>query len=147
MMERHRADPLCASCHARMDPLGLALERYDALGRWRADDAAAAIDTAGTLVTGESFADAAELARVIAGPRRRDFHRCLAEKLLTYALGRGVEYFDGPAVDTMVEEMERDGRLLSLVQGVVASVPFQARRGRPAAAPPAAPKAVAEAKP
>jgi len=146
LMERHRGDPLCASCHARMDPLGLALERYDALGRWRADDAAA-IDTAGTLVTGESFADAAELARVIAGPRRRDFHRCLAEKLLTYALGRGVEYFDGPAVDTMVEEVERDGRLMTLLQGVVASVPFQARRGRPAPATPADPKPVAEAKP
>jgi hypothetical protein len=142
VMERHRADPLCASCHARMDPLGLALERYDALGRWRGEQAAGTIDTAGRLITGETFADAAELARVIAGPRRRDFHRCLAEKILTYALGRGVEYFDGPAVDTMVEELERDGRLMTLVQGVVASVPFQARRGSPVPPGSPAPKAI-----
>ncbi|NBW86547.1 MAG: DUF1585 domain-containing protein, partial [Planctomycetia bacterium] len=65
---------------------------------------------------------------LIAGPRRRDFHRCLAEKLLTYALGRGLEHFDGPAVDIMVENLERDGRLATLVHGVVASVPFQMRR-------------------
>ena len=128
LMEQHRADPRCASCHARMDPLGLALDRYGALGRWRGDEADG-IDTSGALITGEPFADAADLARVIAGPRHRDFHRCLTEKLLTYALGRGVEYFDGPAVDTMVEELERDGRLMTLVQGVVASVPFQMRRG------------------
>ncbi|MFM8735345.1 MAG: DUF1592 domain-containing protein [Pirellulales bacterium] len=134
VMERHRADAVCASCHARMDPLGLALERYDAVGRWRDDNAAGSIDTAGRLITGESFADVAGLAQVIAGPRRRDFHRCLAEKLLTYAVGRGVEYFDAPAVDTMVEELERDGRLVALVQGVVASVPFQMRRDN---APPA----------
>jgi len=128
VMERHRRDATCAACHARMDPLGLALERYDALGRWRDDPAAGDTVTAGRLVTGEEFADPQELAAVIAGPRRRDFHRCLAEKLLTYALGRGVQYFDAPAVDIMVEELERDGRLATLVQAVVASVPFQFTR-------------------
>ena len=127
-MERHRSDPLCASCHARMDPLGLALERYDAIGRWREDEAAATLDTTGQLLTGEAFSDAGGLAELIAGPRRRDFHRCLTEKLLTYALGRGLEYFDGPAVDTIVETLDHDGRLATLVQGVVASVPFQMRR-------------------
>ncbi|MFM7207379.1 MAG: DUF1592 domain-containing protein [Planctomycetaceae bacterium] len=128
LMAAHRRDPLCASCHARMDPLGLALERYDAIGRWR-DDAGDELDTSGRLITGEPFADARELAAVIAGPRRRDFHRCLAEKLLTYALGRGLECCDGPVVDTMVERMEREGGGLgTLVHAVCESVPFRMRR-------------------
>ena len=133
LMERHRREPLCASCHARMDPLGLALEAYDAIGQWRPDAAAGAIDTAGRLITGERFADVRELAAVIAGPRRRDFHRCLVEKLLTYALGRGVEYFDEPAVDMILDEAGPDGRLDRLVRGVVMSVPFQMRRSPPPA--------------
>jgi hypothetical protein len=110
---------------------------------------AGAIDTAGRLITGERFADVQELAAVIAGPRRRDFHRCLAEKLLTYALGRGVEYFDAPAVDTILEQAGADGRLDRLVQGVVMSVPFQMRRS-PAATGPvqhAAPHPAAEGRP
>ena len=128
LMELHRRDALCASCHERMDPLGLALEGYNALGQWRGHHADG-LDTSGRLVTGETFADARELAEVIAGPRRRDFHRCLAEKLLTYALGRGLEYFDGPAVDTIVDEMERDGGgLRALVQAVCRSVPFRMMR-------------------
>ena len=131
LMERHRHDALCASCHARMDPLGLALERYNAIGQWRSD-ADDAIDTRGRLITGESFADARELAEVIAGPRRHDLQRCLAEKLLTYALGRGLEYFDGPAVDRMIEQLNHEGGgLRTLVQGVCESVPF--RMQRPAA--------------
>jgi len=140
LMAAHRSDPLCASCHARMDPLGLALERYDALGRWRDDEAGRAIDTSGRLITGEAFADVRQLSELIAGPRRRDFHRCLVEKLLTYALGRGLEYFDGPAVDRMVDELERDGRLLTLVRGVTESVPFQMRRGSPSPAGGEAPR-------
>jgi hypothetical protein len=139
LMELHRSDALCASCHKRMDPLGLALERYNAVGQYRDDDPAAPLDTSGRLITGETFADARELAAVIAGPRRRDFHRCLTEKLLTYALGRGVEYFDAPAVDTILEQMEGDGRLLTLVQGVVESVPFQMRRPDPPPSQPTAP--------
>ena len=134
-MERHRRAPLCASCHARMDPLGLALEAYDAVGQWRPEAAAGAIDTAGRLITGERFADVQELAQVIAGPRRRDFHRCLSEKLLTYALGRGVEYFDEPAVDKILEQAGPDGRLDRLVQGVVMSAPFQMRRSSAATGP------------
>jgi hypothetical protein len=135
LMELHRRDALCASCHARMDPLGLALERYNAVGQWRADEAAGTLDTSGRLITGERFADVRELSAVIAGPRRRDFHRCLAEKLLTYALGRGLEYFDGPAVDSILEKVEQDGRLDAFVHGVVASVPFQMRGGAAAASP------------
>lgn len=126
LMELHRQDALCASCHARMDPLGLALERYNAIGQWRDDDR---VDTSGRLITGESFADARELAEVIAGARRHDFHRCLAEKLLVYALGRGLEYFDGPTVDTIVRATERDGGGLgTLVHAVCDSVPFRMRR-------------------
>jgi hypothetical protein len=133
-METHRSDPLCASCHARMDPLGLALERFNALGQWRTDDAAASIDTSGRLVTGERFADARELSAVLAGTRQQDFYRCLAEKLLTYALGRGLEYFDGPAVDTIIKKVDRDDRLATFVTAVVESVPFLMRRASPAQA-------------
>jgi hypothetical protein len=128
LMEIHRQDALCASCHARMDPLGLALERYNALGQYRGADAEG-IDTSGRLITGETFSDAGELAALIAGPRRRDFHRCMAEKMLVYALGRGLEYFDGPAVDTIMERLDRDGGGFgTLVHAVCESVPFRMRR-------------------
>jgi hypothetical protein len=112
-----------------MDPLGLALERFNAVGQWRSDEETGGLDTGGRLITGEPFADVRELSAVIAGPRKRDFYRCLAEKMLTYALGRGLEYFDGPTVDTMIDKVETDGRLIALVEGVVLSVPFQMRRG------------------
>jgi len=131
LMELHRKDALCASCHARMDPLGLALEQYNAVGQWRGEQADS-IDTAGTLITGESFDSVQELAKTIAGPRKSDFHRCLTEKVMTYALGRGVEYFDAPAVDRIVEEADAGGSLTDIVRGVVASVPFQYRRPSPA---------------
>lgn len=130
LMVQHRADPLCASCHARMDPLGLALEEFDALGRWRKDDAGQPIDTAGKLITGESFANVRELSRVIATARRNDFYTCLTEKMLTYALGRGVEYYDAPAIDKLVQLLQSDeGRIRSLIYGIVESAPFQLRRG------------------
>lgn len=127
LMEIHRRDALCRSCHARMDPLGLALEGYNLVGQWRGE-AATGLDTSGRLITGETFSGPRELAEVIAGARRRDFHRCLVEKLLTYALGRGVEYFDAPAVDTIVQLVEADGRLSGIVHGVVQSVPFRMTR-------------------
>jgi hypothetical protein len=128
LMEVHRREPLCASCHARMDPLGLALEEFNGIGLWRDADEGKPIDTAGKLITGEAFADVAELSQVIAGPRRKDFYRCLTEKLLTYALGRGTEYYDAPAVDKIVADMNADGRLRTLVYGIVESAPFQLRR-------------------
>lgn len=124
LMELHRRDSLCASCHARMDPLGLALEEYDALGRWRGE-AAAGLDPSGMLITGETFSDVATLAARIAGARQADFYRCLTEKLLTYALGRGIEYFDAPAVDTIVAESLAGGGMQTFIRGVVESVPFQ----------------------
>lgn len=141
LMEVHRRDPLCASCHARMDPLGLALERYNALGQWRTDEAAEAIDPSGRLMTGERFADARSLSEVLAGPRRLDFYRCLAEKLLTYALGRALEYFDGPTVDTIMEKVDGDDRLVTFVMAIVESVPFQMRRASAAEARPSSEEA------
>lgn len=126
IMARHRADPACASCHARMDPIGFALEEYDAIGRLRSTRSAA--NVTGRLPTGESFTGARSLAEVIVTERRRDFHRCLTEKLLTYALGRGVEIEDSPTVEAVVERLQGDGRLETLVQEIVASVPFQMRR-------------------
>ncbi|HEX4130946.1 MAG TPA: DUF1592 domain-containing protein [Pirellulales bacterium] len=130
LMEVHREKPLCASCHARMDPIGLSLEEYNVLGQWRDKDLGKPLDSAGQLITGEKFADTRELERVIANQRHTDFYRCLAEKMLTYALGRGVEYYDATTVDALVSAMEGDqGRLRTLVQAIVASAPFQQRRG------------------
>lgn len=128
LLARHRSDAVCASCHDRMDPLGLVLEGYNALGQWRGEERGGANDFAGRLATGEPFRDARDLAETIAEQRRRDFHRCLAEKLLTYALGRGTEYFDEPAIERIVTRLEKDGRLAVLVEEVVGSVPFQMRR-------------------
>lgn len=130
LMERHRSEPVCKSCHARMDPIGLALENYNAVGMWRDREGGEPIDTAGRLVTGEQFSGVEELKELLATSRRQDFHRCLAEKLLTYAIGRGVEYYDGPTIDAIVARAEgAGGSLRDFVDGVIASTPFQQRRG------------------
>ena len=128
LMTQHRHDALCASCHARMDPLGLALEPYNAVGQWREAADSAPLETGGRLITGESFANVRELSACIVDQRRPDFYRCLSEKILTYALGRGVEYYDATVVDKIVADLlEADG-LRTLVQSVVASDAFQLRR-------------------
>ncbi len=130
LMVKHRADPLCASCHARMDPLGLALEEFNAVGQWRKEENGQPIDTAGQLITGEKFANVQELSRVIANERRSDFYHCVTEKMLTYALGRGVEYFDTPTIEDIVAKLEADsGKIRTLIYGIVESTPFQLRRG------------------
>jgi hypothetical protein len=130
LMERHRKDALCASCHSRMDPIGLSLETYNALGIWRESELGKPIITAGQLITGEKFADTRELGKVIASKRRRDFYRCLAEKMLTYAIGRGVEYYDATTIDALVQSLERDGgKLRTLIHQIVLSAPFDKRRG------------------
>ena len=129
LQEIHRRDPLCHACHARMDPLGLALENFNALGMWRETEHDRPIDASGTLLTGESFDGIRELKKVLKDEHRDDFYRCLTEKLLTYALGRGLEYYDEHTVDRIVEELERDGgKFSTLVTGVVASAPFQKQR-------------------
>ncbi|MCI0535251.1 MAG: DUF1592 domain-containing protein [Verrucomicrobiales bacterium] len=129
VLEIHREKPLCASCHNRMDPLGLALENFNALGMWREMERGQPIEAAGKLITGESFQDIREVKRVLATKHRRDFYRCLTEKLLTYALGRGLEYYDVETVDQIVARLEHeDGRFSALLMGVVESAPFQKRR-------------------
>jgi mono/diheme cytochrome c family protein len=125
----HRSLPLCHSCHNRMDPLGLAFENYNALGRWRDTERGQPVDASGTLITGEPFGDVRELKRVLVTDRRRDYYRCLSEKLLTYALGRGLEDADVVTVDALVERLEREGgRASALLRGIVESAPFQKRR-------------------
>jgi hypothetical protein len=129
-MEIHREKALCASCHARMDPIGLALENFNALGKFRETEQGEPIDTAGELVTGEKFNNVQELVKVLTTSRKRDFYRCATEKLLTYATGRGVEYYDAPTIDKIVESLERDGgKARTWIYGVVESAPFQKRRG------------------
>ena len=129
LMAKHRSMPLCASCHARMDPLGLGLENFNALGMYRDKEHGQPIDTAGKLITGESFTNIRELKRILKDSRRRDFYFCLTEKFLTYALGRGPEYYDVEATDRIVEQLERDqGRFSTLLMGVIESAPFQKRR-------------------
>jgi hypothetical protein len=125
----HRAKPLCTACHARMDPLGLAFENFNALGAWRDKERGQPIDAAGQLISGESFKDVRELKRILKDQHRLDFYRCLTEKLLTYALGRGLDYHDVETVDRIVDRMDREGgRFSALLLGVVESAPFQKRR-------------------
>lgn len=125
----HRGSPVCSSCHNRMDPLGLALENFNALGRFRDKEQGTDIDAKGELITGESFTSVRELKRILATERKLDFYRCLTEKLLTYSLGRGLEYYDTPAVDGIVKRIvAADGKPSALIAGLVESVPFQRRR-------------------
>ncbi|MDA1274818.1 MAG: DUF1592 domain-containing protein [Verrucomicrobia bacterium] len=129
VLEAHRNKPLCASCHSRMDPLGLALENFNALAMWRDKERGMPIETPGKLITGEPFEDVRELKRILAKDRRADFYRCLTEKLLTYALGRGLDYFDIESVDQIVARLENgDGRFSSLLSGIIESAPFQRKR-------------------
>jgi len=128
-MVQHREDPVCASCHNRMDPLGLALENFNALGQWRAQEFGQSIDPSGQLSTGETFADIRELKRILATSHKREFYSCLAQKLLIYAVGRGMEYYDIPTVDKIVDDMDRNGgSFSSLLMGVIQSAPFQKQR-------------------
>jgi hypothetical protein len=124
-LERHRADPTCASCHARTDPLGFALENFDAIGRWRAKDGSLTIDPSGVLPDGRSFKGFRDLVAVLkADPSA--LTECLAEKMLTYALGRGLERSDRKAVKAIAERVAKDGYHFSaLVLEIVRSDPFQ----------------------
>lgn len=129
-LERHRADPSCAACHKRMDPIGFAFENYDPIGAWRDRDGAHAIDAAASLPDGNSFNGPAELRSLILA-RRNDFVRCLAEKMLTYALGRGVEYYDASTVKRILGAITGDQyRFSTLVLEIAKSYPFQYRRVR-----------------
>jgi len=129
-MDAHRDNAMCASCHAKMDPLGFAFEHFEAVGRYREKDGDAPVETRGELVSGERFADHQELSRVLSEARQADFVRCVTEKVLTYALGRGLEYYDRPALAAIEARVQRQGfRFSALIEAVVESVPFQYRRG------------------
>lgn len=123
-LAKHREDPGCASCHKAMDPLGLGLENFNAVGQWRDKDEGHPIDASGSLPSGESFDGPLELIQII-GNRREQFKRTLAEKMLTYALGRGTEYYDKCTIDNCLLSMkERGNRFSALVEGIVVSDPF-----------------------
>lgn len=128
-LEIHRSDPTCASCHVTMDEIGFGLENFDAIGRWREQDGPFPVDAAGTLPTGEMFRGPMELIGILEA-RKSEFAGCLAEKLLTYALGRGLEYYDQCTIDDIVEHLQQtDMRFSTLVTAIVKSEPFRMRRG------------------
>jgi hypothetical protein len=125
----HRQAASCMACHDRMDPLGLAFENFNALGRWRDKDRGQPVDASGKLITGEPFKNSRDLKHIIANERHRDFYRCLSEKLMTYALGRGLEYYDVQTVDALVERLEaKSGKAQELVMGIIESAAFQRTR-------------------
>jgi hypothetical protein len=129
-LEKHRADPSCANCHKRMDPIGFAFENYDPIGAWRDRDGAHAIETAAALPDGSSFQGPVELKTLILS-RKDDFVRCLTEKMTTYALGRGVEYYDASTVRAMRGALaEQQYRISALILEIARSYPFQYRRDR-----------------
>jgi mono/diheme cytochrome c family protein len=127
-MTAHRANPGCASCHARMDPIGFAMENFDAIGRWRDHDGGSAIDASGAFPNGVTFDGMAGLRKVLLAERQQ-FVNTVASRLLMYALGRNLQYYDEPAVRAIVRESAATNHTLaSLVLGVVRSTPFQMRK-------------------
>ncbi len=128
-MEKHRSNAMCASCHQRMDTLGFGLENYDAIGRWRAKDGKFNIDAAGTFPNGKSFTSPAEM-RTLLKADAPEFTRCLTEKMLIYALGRGLERYDRRSVESITKNLaSQDYKFQNLIYEVAHSLPFQSRRG------------------
>jgi hypothetical protein len=130
-MAQHRANPACASCHAQMDLLGFALENFDFVGRWRTrDETFAPIDASGALPDGTPFEGVVGLRQAVL-KRPDQFVSTMTEKLLAYALGRGIEYQDAPAVRKIVRAASHDDyRFSSLILGIVESLPFQMKRSQ-----------------
>ena len=130
MLERHRTSPVCGSCHARMDPLGFSLENFDALGQWRATDGESPINASGVLLDGTSVDGPAALRRALVAQREL-FVRAVISRLLTYAIGREMEYYDAPAIRAIARAAAAgDYRWSSTIAALVKSVPFQMRRSR-----------------
>jgi hypothetical protein len=126
-LEMHRSNAVCASCHSKMDPLGFGLENYDALGRWRTLDGKLPIDATGILPNGQTFSTPAELKEILKS-QPEVFVRCLAQKLLIFALGRGLENYDRPAVQDITRNVAAGGyRFSTLMEEIVNSAPFQMR--------------------
>ena len=125
----HRENPLCSSCHNRVDPLGLALENFNALGMWRAQEFGQPIDATGKLITGETFRDIRDLKHILVTNHAQDFYHTLTEKMLIYALGRGLDYYDVETTDQIVARINAaGGRASALIAGIVESAPFQRTR-------------------
>ncbi|MEO6786836.1 MAG: DUF1592 domain-containing protein, partial [Chthoniobacteraceae bacterium] len=135
-LEQHRADPKCANCHAKMDAFGFALENFNGIGQWRdRDETGAPIDASGKLATGRALNGLADMKSLLRS-RREDFARCLTEKMLIYALGRGLDYYDDPTVSRIAFNLEKnDYRFSSLIRGIVKSPEFLMRRGTSQAEP------------
>jgi hypothetical protein len=128
-LEEHRSNPVCASCHSKMDVLGFGLENYDAIGRWRTMDGKFPIDVGGTMPSGKTFQTTAEM-RTILMASMPQISRCLIEKIMTYALGRGMQTYDNRAIDQINKTVAADNyRFQTLIYEVVRSLPFQSRRG------------------
>ena len=131
-LAQHREQPLCSSCHDRMDPLGLALENFNAMGMWRNEERGKPVDATGQLITGETFQDIRDLKHLLVTKHQADFYRNVTEKLMTYALGRGTEFFDVGTVDTIVDRLlAENGRASLVLTGIIDSAAFQRTR-RPA---------------
>lgn len=129
VLAAHRENAICMSCHGRMDPLGFALENFNALGMWRERDGGQPIDASGELLSGEGFNDIRGLKRILRETKQADFYRCLTEKLLIYSLGRGVDVKDTATIDRLVDDLlASDGRFSVLIDGIVHSPQFQRRR-------------------
>jgi hypothetical protein len=129
-MEQHRKNVSCANCHARMDPIGFAFENYSAIGKFRTKDGDFPIDPAGVLPGGQSFKGPKELKQILMG-KKDLFSRALTEKMLTYGIGRGTEYYDKPAIDQIVASLAKnDFRLSHLMVEITKSDPFRMRRGK-----------------
>jgi hypothetical protein len=130
MLEQHRANPVCASCHARMDPLGFSLENFDAVGQWRTKDGDAAVNATGLLLDGTKVDGPAALRRALVA-QQEQFVRTVTGKLLTYAIGREMQYADAPAIRAIVRAAATDDyRWSSTILAIVKSPPFQMRRSR-----------------
>jgi hypothetical protein len=134
-MERHREDATCASCHSKMDPLGFALENYNAIGKWRTMDGKFPVDSTGTLPDGSSFQGPADMRQTLIH-RLPQFANCLTSKMLEYALGRGIGAADQRAVSSITHNWEANGyRFQALIYEIVNSLPFQSRRAETATEP------------
>ncbi len=125
-MEQHRSNPACAACHKMMDPLGFALENFDAVGQFRTRDGQDEIDASGEMPDGTQFQGASGLRELLGSQRKEQFVRCLVEKLMTYSLGRGTEYYDKCAIDRIMSETQaNEFRFVDVIIGIIESDPFQ----------------------
>jgi hypothetical protein len=128
-MEVHRADPTCASCHSKMDPLGFSLENYDAIGKWRTMDGKFPVDASGSLPNGKTFNTPAEMRAALVSTLPQ-FAHCVVEKLMIYALGRGIAPYDRREIDGIVARLAAQGYpFQTAIYEIVRSAPFQMRRG------------------